>query len=134
MAVQMVRAIPVPVYSDAVADELSYVLGHADVKFVAAQDQEQVDKVLSVLERLPHLQTIVYNEARGLRDYDHSRLIKIEDVIAGGRAALASDGSLAAKVDALIDSGEEVRYIDHTLHLRHDRHVERRRAVCKKVH
>ena len=42
MAAQMVRAIPVPVYSDAVADELSYVLGHAAVKFVAAQDQEQV--------------------------------------------------------------------------------------------
>ena len=53
MAAQMVRAIPVPVYSDAVADELSYVLGHADVKFVAAQDQEQVDKVLSVQERVP---------------------------------------------------------------------------------
>jgi long-chain acyl-CoA synthetase len=106
MAAQMVRAIPVPVYSDAVADELSYVLGHADVNFVAAQDQEQVDKVLSVLERLPHLQTIVYDEARGLRDYDHSRLRKIEDVIADGRAALAGDGSLAAKVDELIDSGE----------------------------
>jgi long-chain acyl-CoA synthetase len=46
LAAQMVRAIPVPVYSDAVADELAYVLGHADVNFVAAQDQEQVDKVL----------------------------------------------------------------------------------------
>ena len=50
MAAQMVRAIPVPVYSDAVAEELAYVLSHADVRFVAAQDQEQVDKVLSVLE------------------------------------------------------------------------------------
>src|SRR6516164_621817 len=106
MAAQMVRAIPVPVYSDAVADELSYVLGHADVQFVAAQDQEQVDKVLSVLEHLPHLKTIVYDEDRGLRDYDHSRLMKIEDVIAEGRAALAADDSLAAKVDALIASGE----------------------------
>src|SRR3954465_79087 len=72
MAAQMVRAIPVPVYADAVADELSYVLGHADVRFVAAQDQEQVDKVQSVLERVPHLQKIVYDEPRGLRDYDHS--------------------------------------------------------------
>jgi len=106
MAAQMMRAIPVPVYSDAVADELSYVLGHADVKFVAAQDQEQVDKVLSVLEHLPHLKTIVYDEDRGLRDYDHNRLMKIDDVIADGRAALAADGSLAAKVDVLIDSGE----------------------------
>jgi long-chain acyl-CoA synthetase len=105
MAAQMVRAVPVPVYSDAVADELSYVLGHADVKFVAAQDQEQVDKVLSVQERVPHLERIVYDEPRGLRDYDHSRLTKIEDVIADGRAALAADNTLAAKLDALIDQG-----------------------------
>ena len=106
MAAQMVRAIPVPVYSDAVADELSYVLGHADVKFVAAQDQEQVDKVLSILERVPHLEKIVYDEPRGLRDYDHSRLVKIEDVIADGRAALNTDSALNAKLDALIDQGE----------------------------
>ncbi len=106
MAAQTVRAIPVPVYSDAVADELSYVLGHADVKFVAAQDQEQVDKVLSVQERVPHLQKIVYDDPRGLRDYDHARLVKIDDVIADGRAALADDSSLAAGLDALIEAGE----------------------------
>lgn len=106
MAAQMVRAIPVPVYSDAVADELSYVLGHADVTFVAAQDQEQVDKVLSVQERVPQLQRIVYDEPRGLRDYDHNRLVKIEDVIGDGRAAIAADSSLNDKLDALIDSGE----------------------------
>ena len=80
MAAQTLRAIPVPVYSDAVADELAYVLAHADVKFVAAQDQEQVDKVLSVSGRVPHLHKIVYDEPRGLRDYDHSRLIAIHDV------------------------------------------------------
>jgi len=106
MAAQMVRAIPVPVYADAVADELSYVLSHAAVKIVAAQDQEQVDKLLSVLERLPHLQTIVYDEPRGLRDYDQSRLMTIDDVIANGRALLAADSSLAARLDALIDSGD----------------------------
>lgn len=106
LAAQMVRAIPVPVYSDAVADELAYVLGHADVNFVAAQDQEQVDKVLSVAERVPRLQHIVYDEPRGLRDYDHARLTPIEQVIADGQAALAADPSLAARVDALIDQGE----------------------------
>ncbi|MDQ8732505.1 AMP-binding protein [Bradyrhizobium sp. LHD-71] len=106
MAAQTLRAIPVPVYSDAVADELSYVLGHADVAFVAAQDQEQVDKVLSVLDRVPHLQKIVYDETRGLRDYDHGLLMKIDDVIADGRAAIAASSALAAELDALIDSGE----------------------------
>jgi long-chain acyl-CoA synthetase len=106
MAAQTLRAIPVPVYSDAVADELAYVLAHAGVKFVAAQDQEQVDKVLSVSHRVPHLHTIVYDELRGLRDYDHSRLTAIHDVIEDGRAALAANAALGGQIDELIRHGE----------------------------
>ncbi len=106
MAAQTLRAIPVPVYSDAVADELAYVLAHADVKFVAAQDQEQVDKVLSVSHRVPHLHTIVYDEPRGLRDYDHSRLTAIHDVIEDGRAVLAANAALGGQIDELIRHGE----------------------------
>ena len=106
MAAQALRAIPVPVYSDAVADELAYVLAHADVKFVAAQDQEQVDKVLSVSDRVPHLRKIVYDEPRGLRDYDHSRLIAIHDVIEDGRAALAANATLGGQIDEFIRQGE----------------------------
>ncbi len=93
MTAQMLGAIPVPVYADAVADELAYVLAHADVRFAAVEDQEQVDKILSVSERLPKLERVVYDEQRGLRDYDHSRLTAIDDVIAEGHAALASEAS-----------------------------------------
>src|ERR1700692_5150541 len=82
MAAQTLGAIPVPVYADAVADELAYVLAHAEVRFAAVEDQEQVDKILSVSDRLPKLETMVYDEPRGLRDYDHTRLHSIEDVIA----------------------------------------------------
>src|SRR6478672_8289579 len=106
MAAQSLRAIPIPVYSDAVADELAYVLAHADVKFVAAQDQEQVDKVLSVSDRVPNLHKIVYDEPRGLRDYDHSRLVAIHDVIEDGRAALAADAALGGQIDDIIRQGE----------------------------
>src|SRR5947208_6917070 len=81
MAAQALRAIPVPVYSDAVADELAFFLAHAEAKFVAAQDQEQVDKVLSISDRVSHLHKIVYDEPRGLDDYDPGRLIAIIDVI-----------------------------------------------------
>ena len=102
-AAQMLGAIPVPVYADAVADELCYVLAHAEVRFAAIEDQEQVDKILSVSERLPKLERLVYDEPRGLRDYDHRRLHAIDAVIADGRAALADpamrtwlDGEIAA--------------------------------------
>jgi branched-chain amino acid transport system ATP-binding protein len=105
MAAQALRAIPVPVYSDAVADELAFVLAHAEAKFVAAQNQEQVDKVLSVSDRVPHLHKIVYDEPRGLDDYDHSRLIAIHDVIEDGRAALAADAALGGQIDEFIRQG-----------------------------
>ena len=68
MAAQMLGAIPVPVYADAVANELAFVLAHAEVRFAAVEDQEQVDKILSVSERLPKLERMVYDEPRGLRD------------------------------------------------------------------
>ncbi len=91
MAAQTLGAVPVPVYADAVADELAYVLAHAEVRFAAVEDQEQVDKILSVSERLPKLEQMVYDEPRGLRDYDHTHLQPIDDVIADGRKALAED-------------------------------------------
>jgi long-chain acyl-CoA synthetase len=98
MTVQMLGAIPVPVYADAVADELAYVLAHAEVRFAAVEDQEQVDKILSVMKRLPRLELMVYDERRGLRDYDHSRLRPIDEVIEEGRKALA-DPAVAAWLD-----------------------------------
>jgi len=105
MAAQTLRAIPVPVYSDAVADELAFVLAHAEVKLVAAQDQEQVDKVLSVADRLLQLDKIVYDEPRGLDGYDDGRLIAIGDVIEDGRAALAADMALGERIDEYVQAG-----------------------------
>jgi len=105
-AAQMLRAIPVPVYADAVADELAYVLAHADVTFAAVEDQEQVDKIQSVAERLPRLARILYDEPRGLRDYDHARLAAVDAVIADGRAALAADAALGRWLDAAIAAGQ----------------------------
>ena len=106
MAVQMLGAVPVPVYADAVADELAHVLVHAEVRFAAVEDQEQVDKILSVAERLPKLEHMVYDEKRGLRDYDHSKLHAIDDVIATGRAALAQDPAVGKWLDGEIAAGK----------------------------
>jgi long-chain acyl-CoA synthetase len=106
MAAQMLGAVPVPVYADAVADELAYVLAHSDVSFAAVEDQEQVDKILSVSERLPKLAQVVYDEPRGLRDYDHGRLHAIDDVIKEGRETLAKDPALGQKLDREIEAGQ----------------------------
>ena len=102
MAAQMLGAVPVPVYADAVADELSFVLAHADVRFAAVEDQEQIDKIQSVADRLPKLEMMFYDETRGLRDYDHAKLRSMNDVIEDGREALAADPKLGQWLDAEI--------------------------------
>jgi long-chain acyl-CoA synthetase len=105
-AAQALGAVPVPVYADAVADELAYVLAHAEVRFAAVEDQEQVDKMLSVSDRLPKLEKMVYDERKGLRDYDHTNLHAIDDVIADGRRALAEDPKLSEWLDRAIEAGK----------------------------
>jgi long-chain acyl-CoA synthetase len=84
-AVQALGAVPVPLYQDSVADEMCYVLEHAEARFAVVEDQEQVDKLLEVKARCPRLEQIVYDEARGLRHYTQAFLHHFDAVQAEGR-------------------------------------------------
>jgi len=84
-AAQALGGIPVPVYQDAVAEEMQFVLEHAEARFALAEDQEQVDKLLEVKDRCPLLETLVYDDPRGLRHYDHPFLFSYEEVLRRGR-------------------------------------------------
>ena len=81
------------------------MLGLVDVVMAVAQNQEQVDKLLSIAKRLPRLAHILYDEERGLSDYDDPRLRPIAAVIAAGEEALA-DVKTAAALDATIENGK----------------------------
>ena len=86
VAAQMVGAVPVPLYQDAVADEMAYVLGHCGARFIIAGDQEQVDKVIEIQGQLPEFEQMIYLDPRGLRKYDHARLHQYSHIQAAGRA------------------------------------------------
>ncbi|WP_425071395.1 AMP-binding protein [Sagittula sp. S175] len=87
VAAQMCGAVPVPLYQDAVAEEMEYVLGHCGARFVVVADQEQVDKVIEVQEHLHQFEHMIYVDPRGLRKYDHTHLHEYSHVQAQGRAA-----------------------------------------------
>ena len=87
VAAQMCGAVPVPLYQDAVVEEMAYVLGHCGARFVVCGDQEQVDKVLEVGAGAPKIEQIIYTDKRGMRKYDHSAMNALADVQAEGRAA-----------------------------------------------
>src|SRR5262245_16218509 len=69
VAAQCLGGVPVPLYQDAVAEEMQFVLEHAETRFAVVEDQEQVDKLLAVHERCPKLGAIIYADPRGLRHY-----------------------------------------------------------------
>ncbi len=87
-AVQSLGGVPVPLYQDSVAKEMAYVLAHAEVKVAIVENQEQVDKLLSIAESVPTLRQIVYADSRGLQRYDTANLHSIASVQDLGRAAL----------------------------------------------
>jgi long-chain acyl-CoA synthetase len=93
-AAQALGAVPVPVYQDAVADEMAFVVEHAEAKLAIAEDQEQVDKLLAVRERVPGLATIVFDDARGMRHYAAPGLVSLETLQAQGRARDAREPAL----------------------------------------
>ncbi|MDF2371266.1 MAG: AMP-binding protein [Rhizobiaceae bacterium] len=115
-AVQALKAIPVPVYSDAVAEEMAYVLNHSGVQLAIVQDQEQVDKILSFSEEIPALKDVIYDEPRGLRDYDHGHLRDYSDVMALGQASLSANSQRAQQwADAINASdGQETSVFLYT--------------------
>jgi hypothetical protein len=84
-ATQCLGGVPVPMYQDSVAAELQYVLEHAEARFVVAEDQEQVDKILEVRARCPRVEAVIYDDPRGLRNYDQPLLHRYEDVQSLGR-------------------------------------------------
>jgi long-chain acyl-CoA synthetase len=87
VAAQSVGAVPVPLYQDSAAEEMAYVLDHCGARFIIVEDQEQVDKVIEVQERLHQFEHMIYLDPRGLRKYDHSRLHEFSHVQEQGHAA-----------------------------------------------
>ncbi|MBS0547925.1 MAG: AMP-binding protein [Proteobacteria bacterium] len=86
LSAQALGGFSVPVYQDSIASELVYVLNHAEISVIVAEDQEQVDKVLSLKDQLPNLRKIVFEDPRGMWGYDDPLLIQYSAVVEAGRA------------------------------------------------
>jgi long-chain acyl-CoA synthetase len=112
-AAQAVGAIPVPVYQDAVAREVQYVVEHSDARFVHAEDQEQVDKLVETRAGLPKVERVIYDDPKGLRRYDHEWLLPLTALERRGREADARQPGL---FDELVAAGrpDDVAVIAYT--------------------
>ena len=89
-------------YPDVTSDEITFILGHSRATVLVAEDQEQVDKTLAVVGRLPALQRVVYLDDRGLWDYKHPLLIDYDAILATGEDGdVADSGRFEAVLEAV---------------------------------
>ncbi len=84
-AIQSLGCVPVPIYQDSGADEVQYVFEHAETRMVIVEDQEQVDKALSIKDRCPTLEVVICEDPRGLRHYQEPCLKRYAEVQELGR-------------------------------------------------
>lgn len=84
VATHALRGMSLGIYRDALDEEIAYLITYADVKVVIAEDEEQVDKLLNLADRLPTLQHIIYSDPRGMRKYTDPRLLPAAELVAMG--------------------------------------------------
>jgi long-chain acyl-CoA synthetase len=107
IATHAIQALSLGLYRDVLDEEAAYLLNYGEAKLVFAEDEEQVDKLLTLADRAPHLKHIVYSDPRGLRKYSDPRLMAADKLAAMGRERGAREPAL---YDALVDAtrGEDV--------------------------
>jgi len=84
-AAQSLGGVAVPLYQDAPAADMAYVLENAEIDFAIVEDQEQVDKLLEIRQTVKGLTHIVYDDGRGLRNYTQSGVHSFDSVQALGK-------------------------------------------------
>ncbi len=99
LAIQHIGAVPVPLYQDAVAEEMEYILTHCNATFAIVGDQEQVDKIYEISGSLKGFKDIVYVDPKGLRKYDKTKLHDFDSIIKRGKN---DTGQLASQLDSRI--------------------------------
>lgn len=83
-AAQAVGGKVVSMYPDLTPEEAQYLLVDSEAVIVVAEDQEQVDKILEVMDEVPLLRAVIYWDDRGMWSYEQARLRKLQDVQATG--------------------------------------------------
>ncbi len=107
IATHAIGGLSLGLYRDVMDDEAAYLLTYGAASIIFAEDEEQVDKMLALADRLPTLRHIIYSDPRGIRKYNDPRLMPITELARlGGELAAREPGLYDQLVDAT--DGEDV--------------------------
>lgn len=92
LAVQSIGAVPTGIPPDALAYEAQHIINHSETIIIFVEDQEELDKCLLEDEKfLPLVQWIIYDDPKGMRKYQSSRIISFREVLAIGEKIYSRD-------------------------------------------
>jgi long-chain acyl-CoA synthetase len=103
VAAQSLRGASMGLYQDSVVEEVAYLATAANAKFIVAEDQEQVDKLLEIWDSLTTVQAIIYYDPKGLRNYSYEYLLAFPDIEERGANIHQQQPKL---FDSLVDETE----------------------------
>src|SRR3954463_15645426 len=98
IASHAIGAMSLGLYRDVLDEEAAYLLSYGEAKVVFAEDEEQVDKLLTLADRVPNLKHIVYSDPRGMRKYDDPRLMEDDKIASRGCDLASRDAGLYDKL------------------------------------
>lgn len=102
LAAQAAGAVPFGIFQDSILTEIAYIIDHSEAIMLVAEDQEQVDKILDLKDKLPRVKRIIYTDPKGLWDYEDDILIDYYEVEKRGRELHEKDperfGEILSKV------------------------------------
>jgi long-chain acyl-CoA synthetase len=78
LAAQAVGAATAGLYQDSLGAEMAYVIDHSGARFVIAEDQEQVDKMLEIRAQIPRVERVIYWDPKGMRHYTDPWLLPFQ--------------------------------------------------------
>jgi long-chain acyl-CoA synthetase len=113
LATLCARGIGVWLFQDCLIDEVKYIIDHSDTKFLFGEGQEEVDKALSIFSECPKLEKIIWDDPKGMRNYNEDCLISLKEVQQLGREL---DKEKPGFFEELVNkgNGEEVALLFYT--------------------
>lgn len=91
IGMHLIGVIPAGVYPTSPSNEILHILSSTDSNAVICEDQEQVDKVLEIIDELPHLKQVIFIDDKGLSSYKDSRLISWDNLLSQGLSSLSNN-------------------------------------------
>ena len=88
LAIQSVGGISSGVYPTDSARQLAYLVNDSDSKFLFLENDEQLDKYLSVADQMPKLSKVIVYEKDGLADFNDPRVIFLDELYEIGEVEL----------------------------------------------